>query len=122
MGLCIGSIGSSIACCFGNAFCSLCCAACPSCKGSTSTRIAYGGILLAGLITSCIMLIPGIEKTLNKIPSLCKNSPTNNKLLPSVDCSNIIGSLAVYRLSFGMTIFFFILSLLVSLLIIIKTK
>ena len=68
------------------------------------------------------MLIPGIEKTLNKIPSLCKNSRTNNKLSASIDCSNIIGSLAVYRLSFGMTIFFFILSLLVSLLIIIKTK
>jgi hypothetical protein len=116
MGLCLGSIGSSIACCFGNAFCSLCCSACPSCKGSTSTRIGYGAMLLAGLVTSCIMLIPGFEKTLNKIPSLCKPSTLNNKLLPSMDCSKIIGSLAVYRLSFGMTIFFFILSLLVSLL------
>jgi len=117
MGLCLGSLGSSIACCFGNAFCSLCCTACPACKGSTSTRIVYGLILLAGLITSCIMLIPGLEQTLSKIPSLCKQSKFNEKLLLSIDCSKIIGSLAVYRLSFGMTIFFFILSLLVSLLI-----
>jgi hypothetical protein len=121
MGLCIGSLGSSIACCFGNAFCSLCCAACPACKGSTSSRIAYGLILLAGLITSCIMLIPGLEKTLAKIPALCSGGSKIPPLImpkvpsiPSIDCSKIVGFLAVYRLSFGMTIFFFLLSLLVS--------
>ncbi|CAF3778147.1 unnamed protein product [Rotaria sordida] len=119
MGLCIGTLGSSIACCFGNAFCSLCCAACPSCKGSTSTRIAYGLILLAGLITSCIMLIPGLEKTLAKIPALCSGGSklTNIPIpsmpsIPSIDCSKIVGFLAVYRLSFGMAVFFFILSLI----------
>ncbi|CAF1414958.1 unnamed protein product [Rotaria magnacalcarata] len=120
MGLCIGSLGSSVACCFGNAFCSLCCAACPSCKGSTSSRIAYGLILLGGLITSCIMLIPGLEKTLAKIPALCSggsklvNIPSIPSMpsIPSIDCSKIVGFLAVYRLSFGMTIFFFLLSLI----------
>lgn len=118
MGLCLGSLGSSIACCFGNAFCSLCCAACPSCKGSTSTRIAYGLILLAGLITSCIMLIPGLEKTLEKIPALCTGGSKLSTLvvssmssIPSLDCSKIVGFSAVYRLSFGMTVFFFLLSL-----------
>ena len=117
MGLCIGSLGSSIACCFGNAFCSLCCAACPSCKGSTSTRIVYGLILLAGLITSCVMLIPGLEKTLAKIPALCSGSKLTGTLMPSVpsiNCSAIVGFLAVYRLSFGMTIFFFLFSMMVS--------
>jgi uncharacterized membrane protein YuzA (DUF378 family) len=118
MGLCIGSLGSSIACCFGNAFCSLCCAACPSCKGSTSSRLAYGLILLAGLITSCIMLIPGLEKVLAKIPALCSGggSKLTNMVMPSIpsiDCSKIVGFSAVYRLSFGMTIFFFLLSLIV---------
>ncbi|CAF0849838.1 unnamed protein product [Adineta ricciae] len=116
MGLCIGSLGSSIACLFGNAFCSLCCAACPACKGSTSSRIAYGLILLVGLITSCVMLIPGLEKTLAKIPALCSGGSKLTNLvvpsMPSIDCQKIVGSLAVYRLSFGMTIFFFILSLL----------
>ena len=117
MGLCIGSLGSSVACCFGNAFCSLCCAACPACKGSTSTRIAYGLILFLGLIMSCVMLIPGLENTLAKIPALCSGSKLTNVMIPSIpsiDCTKIVGYLAVYRLSFGMAIFFFILSLLVS--------
>lgn len=118
MGLCIGSLGSTLACCFGNAFCSLCCAACPAMKGSTSTRIAYGLILLVGLIASCIMLIPGLEKTLAKIPALCSSSSTLTKMmlpttLPSIDCSKIVGFSAVYRLSFGMTGFFFLLFLIV---------
>lgn len=117
MGLCIGSLGSTLACCFGNAFCSLCCAACPAMKGSTSTRIAYGLILLVGLIASCIMLIPGLEKTLAKIPALCSSSSTLTKMmlpttLPSIDCSKIVGFSAVYRLSFGMTGFFFLLFLI----------
>ena len=117
MGLCIGSLGSSVACCFGNAFCSLCCAACPACKGSTSTRIAYGLILFLGLIMSCVMLIPGLENTLAKIPALCSGSKLTHVMIPSIpsiDCTKIVGYLAVYRLSFGMAIFFFILSLLVS--------
>lgn len=118
MGLCIGSLGSTVACCFGNAFCSLCCAACPSMKGSTSTRIAYGLILLAGLITSCIMLIPGLEKTLAKIPALCSSGSTLTRLMvpskiPSINCSKIVGFSAVYRLSFGMTCFFLLLFLAV---------
>ncbi|CAF0974028.1 unnamed protein product [Adineta ricciae] len=112
MGLCLGSLGSSIACCFGNAFCSLCCSSCPTCKGSTSTRIAYSLILLVGLITSCIMLIPGLDHLLHKIPALCRNTAVNKQLLNMIDCSKVIGSLAVYRLSFGLTIFFGILSLL----------
>jgi hypothetical protein len=114
MGLCLGSIGSSVACCFGNAFCSLCCSACPACKGSTSTRVGYGLILLLNLLISCIMLIPGLGKTLAKIPAFCKDSSLTNTLLRPFDCSKIVGSLAVYRLSLAMTIFFFILSLLVS--------
>jgi hypothetical protein len=116
MGLALGSLGSTIACCFGNAYCSLCCAACPSCKGSTSTRIAYSLILFAGLITSCIMLIPNLDKALMKLPYLCPNTTSNNESLSSPICSHIVGSLAVYRLSFGMVMFFCILSLLVSLL------
>jgi len=120
MGLCIGSLGSSFACCFGSAFCSLCCSACPSCKGSTSTRIAYGLILFTGLVTSYIMLIPDISKALKKNSYLCGNRSSNNGSIPSNICSHILGSAAVYHLSLGMTIFFSILSLLVSLLLINK--
>jgi hypothetical protein len=114
MSFILGSLGSSIACCFGSAFCSFCCTTCPSCKGSTSTRLAYSLILFAGVITSCVMLIPDLDKALMKVPYLCSNPhPINNSTASNI-CSDIVGSLAVYRLSFGMAIFFLILSLLVS--------
>jgi Serine incorporator (Serinc) len=111
----LGSVCSSISCCFGNAFCSLCCTACPACKGSTSTRIAYGLVLLTSLILSCIMLVPGIEPWLIKIPALCQRSNLDHGDRASLpfDCSQVVGSLAVYRLSFGVAAFFFVLSLLV---------
>jgi hypothetical protein len=54
---------------------------------------------------------------LAKIPALCSGGSKLPDMvmpsIPSIDCSKIVGFLAVYRLSFGMTIFFFILSLLV---------
>ena len=111
----LGSLCSSISCCFGNAFCSLCCTACPACKGSTSTRIVYGLVLLTSLILSCVMLIPGIEPWLMKLPALCRRSnlDQDDRASPPFDCSQVVGSLAVYRLSFGVAAFFFVLSLLV---------
>ncbi|CAF0823744.1 unnamed protein product [Didymodactylos carnosus] len=112
MGLCLGSIGSSIACCFGQAACSLCCSSLPACKNSTSTRIVYGIFLLLGLITSCIMLSPGLESTLTKIPALCTNSSFKNIIMTPIDCKKMVGYLAVYRLSFGMTLFFVVFTLL----------
>ena len=49
-----------VACCFGSAACSLCCAACPSCKNSSASRIAYAALLLTGTVVACIMLNPGV--------------------------------------------------------------
>ena len=65
---------ANLACCCGAAACGLCCKACPTCKNSTSTRIVYSLFLLFGLITSCIVLIPGIRKELDKIPHFCEVS------------------------------------------------
>ena len=110
MSVCLGPL----ACCFGSAFCSLCCSACPACKGSTSTRLAYSLILLASLLLSVIMLIPGLETPLERIPALCKKSHPGGRLISTVACSNFVGSLAVYRLSLGVTVFFILMSLLVS--------
>lgn len=71
------------------------------------------------------MLIPGLKDTLAKIPALCSGGSklTSGSIpsmpsipsIPSIDCSKIVGFLAVYRLSFGMSLFFFLLSLIVSL-------
>lgn len=89
-----------LACCCGSAACSLCCSACPSCKNSTSTRIMYALMLLLTAIASCIMLSPQLKDQLAKVP-FCEGK-----------CHDIIGYLAVYRLIFALTLFFFLFSLL----------
>ncbi len=113
---------------------SLCCAACPSCKNSTSARIMYALLLLLTTIVSCILLAPGLQDTLKSVP-FCKDpddpNPTNdNKNFLeefvdeakntfqspaksfTVDCTEAIGYLAVYRLCFIVTLFFLLMSVL----------
>ncbi|VDM80698.1 unnamed protein product [Strongylus vulgaris] len=53
-----------MACCFGSAACSLCCAACPTARNSTTTRIMYAIMLFVGTFVACIMLAPGIQQKL----------------------------------------------------------
>ena len=104
MGLVISFIISQAACCCGTAACFLCCSTCPSCKNSTSTRIAYAFFLLLGTLVSCIMLSNGLKKSLEKIPVLCS--------LDDVDCGIVAGQLAVYRICFGMAMFFLMMSVM----------
>lgn len=99
-------MGSTFACCFGTGFCSLCCSACPSCKGSTSTRLVYSVFLFACLTIFFIMLTPSVRDILRNESHLQENSTSN--------CSYSGGFRAVYRLSLGTTIFFGLLSILVS--------
>lgn len=80
-------------------------------------------MLLLGTITACIMLSPGLQTAMQKVP-FCEHpappSPgltdhikeifTPNSL--KVDCGAAVGYLAVYRLCFAMTLFFFAMSLL----------
>ncbi|KAM7441880.1 hypothetical protein ABFA07_009099 [Porites harrisoni] len=99
LGVCsAATCAANLACCCGSAACGLCCRACPSCKNSTSTRIAYSLFLLFGLITSCIVLIPGIRDQLDKIPHFCQNEPNL--------CDKVVGYIAVYRICFAMAVFF----------------
>ena len=95
--------GAQLACCCGSAACSCCCNSCPSCKNSTSTRIAYGSFLFVGAFASLIFLSPGLENWLKGIPTFCDEM---------VKCNTIVGYLAVYRVCFGMTMFFVFLCLL----------
>ncbi|CAK9305155.1 unnamed protein product, partial [Gordionus sp. m RMFG-2023] len=87
------------ACCCGSAACNLCCTACPPCKSSTSTRIMYAVYLLASIVVACIMLSPGVEHSLQKLPWLCSNHF-------NIDCKKVVGYLAVYRVCFALTLFF----------------
>lgn len=95
--------GAQLACCCGAAACSLCCKTCPSCKNSTATRIAYGLFLFLGATVCLVMLSPGFEKFLQKIPTFCDEI---------LECKTLVGYLAVYRVCFGMTMFFLFFTLL----------
>ncbi|KAL6054744.1 hypothetical protein STEG23_026582 [Scotinomys teguina] len=52
------------------------------------------------------MLIPGMEEQLNKIPGFCDNEKG------VVPCSILVGYKAVYRLCFGLAMFYLLLALL----------
>ncbi|XP_014244060.1 probable serine incorporator isoform X2 [Cimex lectularius] len=102
---------SILACCCGSTACSLCCAACPSCRNSTSTRIMYALMLLIGTVVGCIFLAPGLEGALQKVP-FCRNETSVSKFIPTIDCQNAVGYMAVYRLCFALSCFFFLMSLI----------
>ncbi|XP_069975523.1 serine incorporator 3 isoform X4 [Penaeus vannamei] len=107
---------AQMACCCGSAACSLCCAACPSCKNSTSSRLMYAIMMLLGTIVACIMLSPGLENFLQKVP-FCDSGEQTSFLdtatdAVKVDCSGVVGYLAVYRLCFAMSLFFFFMALI----------
>ncbi|OBS67896.1 hypothetical protein A6R68_03563, partial [Neotoma lepida] len=94
-----------IPCLCGSAPCLLC-RCCPSGNNSTVTRLIYALFLLVGVCVACVMLIPGMEEQLNKIPGFCENEKG------VVPCSILVGYKAVYRLCFGLAMFYLLLSLL----------
>ncbi|XP_067014200.1 probable serine incorporator isoform X2 [Anabrus simplex] len=106
LGLCSAA---QLACCCGSAACGLCCSACPTCRNSTSTRIMYAIMLLLGTIAACITLSPGLQDALKKVP-FCKGA-TGSQVY-EIDCESAVGYLAVYRISFALTCFFFLMAVL----------
>ncbi|KAK1142137.1 hypothetical protein AOXY_G36987 [Acipenser oxyrinchus oxyrinchus] len=115
MGAVLGacSLASCIPCLCSSATCLLC-RCCPNSKNSTVTRLIYAFILLLGTMVSCIMLAPGIEQQLKKIPGFCEGG--RGTQIPTVDgfvnCDVFVGYKAVYRMCFGLAISFFAFSLL----------
>jgi hypothetical protein len=73
-------------------------------------------MLLLGTIVACIMLSPGLATAMQKVP-FCDEatSTTSDLLVPNsikVNCGIAAGYLAVYRLCFGMTLFFLFMALI----------
>ena len=102
LGVCsAATCAANLACCCGSAACGLCCRACPSCKNSTSTRIAYSLFLLFGLITSCIVLIPGIRDQLDKIPHFCQVRSLSWYILLPVDPCFVVSNSSLLFLHFA---------------------
>ncbi|XP_018315972.1 probable serine incorporator isoform X2 [Mycetomoellerius zeteki] len=103
---------AQLACLCGSTACSFCCSQCPSCRNSTSTRIMYALLLLLGTIAACITLAPGLQNALKKVP-FCANSSSG--YVPSkatFDCDFAVGYLAVYRICFILSLYFFLMSVI----------
>ncbi|XP_066603658.1 probable serine incorporator isoform X2 [Prorops nasuta] len=99
------------ACLCGSAACSFCCSQCPTCRNSTSTRIMYALLLMLGTIVACITLTPGLQDALKKVP-FCANSTNYVPSKFTIDCESAVGYLAVYRICFIISLFFFLMSVI----------
>ncbi|XP_029907650.1 serine incorporator 3 [Myripristis murdjan] len=109
MGAVLGafSFASWVPCLCSSATC-LVCKCCPNSRNSTVTRIIYAFILLLGTIIACIMLSPGVDQQLKRIPGFCEDgaSSTVPGLRVDVNCEIFVGYKAVYRVCFGMSMCF----------------
>lgn len=112
---------SSLACCLGGATVSAGCSVCSGlCSNSTGAKLMYALILLLTVVVSCIMLAPGVQGWLTKVPFCDENTSTLGRitaLVPGTEnlkikCADAIGYLAVYRVCFIITLFFLLLSLI----------
>ncbi|NWU44198.1 SERC2 protein, partial [Hylia prasina] len=98
-------------CLCGSAPCLLC-GCCPSAKNSTISRLLFTFFLFLGTLVSIIMIIPGVEKELHKLPGFCEGSGSVLGLQTRVDCSSFLGHKAVYRMGFAMAAFFCLFAVL----------
>ncbi|XP_060897781.1 serine incorporator 1 [Labrus mixtus] len=109
MGAVLGafSLASWVPCLCSSATCLLC-SCCPSTRNSTVTRIVYASILLLGTIVACIMLSPGVDRQLRRIPGFCEGGAGSNVpgLQADVNCDMFVGYKAVYRVCFAMALWF----------------
>ncbi|XP_061530992.1 LOW QUALITY PROTEIN: serine incorporator 2 [Phycodurus eques] len=109
MGACLAlcSLASCASCLCGSAPCLLC-GCCPSSNNSTVTRLVFSFFLLLGTLVSVIMILPGMEVQLRKIPGFCQGGSSIPGIENQVDCDVILGYKSVYRMCFAMTCFFFL--------------
>lgn len=77
----------------------------------------YALMMLLGTIVACIMLSPGLENALKKVP-FCDSGDADASYFTAatdqvkLDCTGVVGYLAVYRLCFAMSLFFFFMALI----------
>uniref|UniRef100_A0A8C9K5A4 Serine incorporator 2 n=1 Tax=Panthera tigris altaica TaxID=74533 RepID=A0A8C9K5A4_PANTA len=109
-----GSPGESspASCLCGSAPCILC-SCCPSSPNSTVTRLIFTAFLFLGVLVSVIMLSPGVESQLYKLPWVCEEGAGPPAVLQGhIDCGSLLGHRAVYRMCFATAAFFFLFTLL----------
>ncbi|XP_034560886.1 serine incorporator 2 [Notolabrus celidotus] len=113
MGAClaISSLASCASCLCGSAPCLLS-SCCPSSYSSTLSRLAFSFLMLLGTMVSVIMILPGMEEHLKKIPGFCVGGSSIPGLENKVNCDIIVGYKSVYRMCFAMACFFFLFSII----------
>ncbi|XP_059205135.1 serine incorporator 2 [Centropristis striata] len=113
MGACLalGSLASCASCLCGSASCLLS-SCCPSAVNSTVSRLAFSFLLLLGTLVSIIMILPGMEEHLKKIPGFCLGGTSIPGIENKVNCDIIVGYKSVYRMCFAMACFFFLFSII----------
>ncbi|KAK5621043.1 hypothetical protein CRENBAI_014859 [Crenichthys baileyi] len=113
MGACLalGSLASCASCLCGSASCLLS-SCCPSTNNSTISRLAFSFLLLLGTLVSIIMILPGMEEHLKKIPGFCVGGTSIPGIKNHVNCDVIVGYKSVYRVCFAMACFFFLFSII----------
>uniref|UniRef100_A0A3Q3ISL1 Serine incorporator 2 n=1 Tax=Monopterus albus TaxID=43700 RepID=A0A3Q3ISL1_MONAL len=113
MGACLAlsSLASCASCLCGSAPCLLS-SCCPSTYNSTMSRLAFSFMLLLGTLVSVIMILPGMEENLKKIPGFCMGGTTIPGIENKVNCDIIVGYKSVYRMCFAMACFFFLFSII----------
>ena len=108
----MGCIVSSLACCVGGAACGCISSCCPTCKSSTTSRIMYSGVLFLTALIALIIRIPGLENEMKKIPGVCKDGTASSIIPGTLDCASLGSYLFVYKVCFPVTLFFFLMSLI----------
>ncbi|NXM09363.1 SERC2 protein, partial [Tyrannus savana] len=98
-------------CLCGSAPCLLC-GCCPSAKNSTISRLLFTFFLFLGTLVSIIMIIPGVEKELHKLPGFCEGSGSVLGVQTHINCGSFLGHKAVYRMGFAMASFFCLFAVL----------
>ncbi|KAM4725705.1 serine incorporator 2 [Anableps anableps] len=113
MGACLAlsSLASCASCLCGSASCLLS-SCCPSTYNSTISRLAFSFLLLLGTLVSIIMILPGMEEHLKKIPGFCVGGSAAVILGNRVNCDIFVGYKSVYRMCFAMACFFFLFSII----------
>uniref|UniRef100_A0A8C4HBG7 Serine incorporator 2 n=1 Tax=Dicentrarchus labrax TaxID=13489 RepID=A0A8C4HBG7_DICLA len=109
MGAClaVSCLANCASCLCGSAPCLLS-SCCPSTYNSTVSRLAFSFLMLLGTMVSVIMILPGMEEHLKKIPGFCVGGTTIPGMENKVNCDIIVGYKSVYRMCFAMACFFFL--------------
>ncbi|KAM3878235.1 serine incorporator 1 [Diretmus argenteus] len=113
MGAVLGALSAAswVPCLCSSATC-LMCRCCPNSRNSTVTRVIYAFILLLGTVIACIMLSPGVDQQLKRIPGFCEDGADSSMSAGfHANCEMFVGYKAVYRVCFGMSMCFLLFAI-----------